>query len=264
MNIRYVALVALVSFAGLSPPARAQTDLNLGTAANYGVLAGSTVTNTGNTVINGDLGLNPGTSVTGFLSVDLGPGIVTGTIDLANPAAAQAQADLTSAYAAAVAERSTSNLTDQDLGGQNLTSGVYTFSAAAQLTGTLTLNGPGVFIFQIGSTLTTAADSAVVLNGASASDVFWQVGTSVALLGSNSVFQGTVLASDSITVGTGVTMNGDLLAETAAVTLNGDHITAVPEPASTSILIAGFIGLAIGAGRIRRHYSDRKLDSKGC
>jgi hypothetical protein len=86
----------------------------------------------------------------------------------------------------------------------------------------------------------------------------------VALLGSNSVFQGTVLASDSITVGTGVTMNGDLLAETAAVTLNGDHITAVPEPASTSILIAGFIGLAIGAGRIRRHYSDRKLDSKGC
>src|ERR1700730_12126742 len=140
--------------------------VNLFTAGSYAVLAGQTVTNTGPTVLNGDLGLSPGTSITGFP-----PGAVNGTINKTNAAAAQAQKDLTTAYNQAKGLSSTANLTGQELGGKVLTSGVYTSERSAQLTGQLILTGkPGsVFVFQISSTLTTASASSVIfinsLNG---------------------------------------------------------------------------------------------------
>jgi type VI secretion system secreted protein VgrG len=207
-------------------------EIDLGTANNFAILAGSTVTSTGNTVINGDLGLSPGSSVTGF-----GPGVVNGTMHLADPVALQAQKDLATAYNTAAGFSPTEDLTGQNLGGLTLTPGVYHFSSSGQLTGTLTLNGEGladpVFVFQIGSTLTTASDSSVVtINDAGSLtpgiSVFWQVGSS-ATLGTDTAFEGNILALTSITATTGATdLDGRLLAENGAVTLNDNTITAPP------------------------------------
>ena len=155
---------------------------SLGTAANFAVLAGSTVTNTGPTALIGDLGVSPGTAITGFP-----PGSRDrGTIHAGDAVAAQAEVDLTTAYNVLAGEAVDQDLTGQDLGGHTLTPGVYHFSSSAQLTGTLTLDAQGdpnaVFVFQIGSTLTTASNSSVVLiNGADACNVFWQVGSSATL-----------------------------------------------------------------------------------
>jgi type VI secretion system secreted protein VgrG len=205
-------------------PASAQT---LGTAANFGVLGGSTVTNTGSSVIAGDLGVSPGTAVTGFP-----PGIVTppGTIHSADAAAAQAQSDLTTAYVAIAGTPTTTDLTGQDLGGLTLTPGVYGFTTSAQLTGALTLNAQGnpnaVFIFKIGSTLTTASNSSVVfINSASSCNVFWQVGSS-ATLGTTTAFGGNILALTSITLNTGANVSGRLLARNGAVTLDSNNVVA--------------------------------------
>ena len=148
------ALSTLLVAAAL--PASAQTAPPLGTAQSYAVLAGSTVTNTGPSVIVGDLGVSPGSAVTGFP-----PGLVSGgAIHAADAAALSAQSALTTAYNSAAGQSCTLDLTGQDLGGQVLTPGVYCFSSSAQLTGTLTLNGQGnaaaIWIFKIGSTLTTA------------------------------------------------------------------------------------------------------------
>jgi hypothetical protein len=206
----------------------------LGTAANYAVIAASAITNTGPTVITGNLAISPNgaTSVTGF-----GPGVVTGTSDFANAAAIAAQVDLTTAYAAAQSEPFTVNLTGQDLGGLTLGPGVYRFDSSAQLTGTLILDGEGstnpTFIFQMGSTLTTASGSSVALiNGAGGCAVFWQVGSS-ATLGTTTSFQGTIMALASITATTGVTVGvgggsngGRLLALNAAVTLDSNLVVA--------------------------------------
>jgi hypothetical protein len=236
-------------------------DVDLGTANNFAVLAGSTITNTGSTIISGgNVGLSPGTAITGFP-----PGIVNSpyTIHAADAVALMAKADLTTAYSAAAGLALTKDLTGQDLGGLTLTPGVYFFSSSAQLTGTLTLNDQGnpdaVFVFQIGSTLTTASDSSVVsINDPSTPgiSVFWQVGSS-AILGTGTDFEGNILADTSITVNTDVTVDGRLLAETGAVTLDDDTITAppaetvggggggpsVPEGGSTLLLL----GLALGA-----------------
>ena len=150
----------------------------LGSAASFEVLGGSTVTNTGPSVISGDLGVGPSFSVTGFP-----PGIVTnGTIHAADAVTLQAQSDLTTAYRTIAAKTGAVDLTGQDLGGLTLTPGVYHFDTSAQLTGTLTLNALGdpsaEFDFQIGSTLTTASNSHVVMiNGADSRDVYWQVGS---------------------------------------------------------------------------------------
>jgi hypothetical protein len=207
-------------------------EVNLGTANNFAVLAGSAVTSAGNTVINGDLGLSPGTSVTGF-----GPGIVNGTTHFGDAVALQAQNDLNTAYNTAAGLAPTENLTGQNLGGLTLTPGVYFFSSSAQLTGTLTLNGEGlvdpVFVFQMGSTLTTASDSSVVTindDGSSTPgiSVFWQVGSS-ATLGTGTTFEGNILAMTSITATTGATdLDGRLLAENGSVTLDDNTITAPP------------------------------------
>ena len=209
MNTHAIRLLALWSFllSLLVLSASATSDVNLGTAGSYAVLAGSTVTNTGSSVLNGSLGVWPGTAVTGFP-----PGIVTrpGTIHPGDAAAAQAQLDLTTAYNAAAGLARTGTLTGQNLGGMTLTPGVYFFASSAQLTGQLTLNNLGnpnaLFVFQIGSTLTTASNSSVIFSSSLAdSNVFWQVGSS-ATLGTTTAFQGNILALTSITLNTGATI----------------------------------------------------------
>jgi len=203
---------------------QAQT-VPLGTADVFAVLGASTVTNTGPSVINGDLGVSPGTAVTGFP-----PGIVNGTIYIADAVALQAQSDLTTAYNDAAGRACDVDLTDQDLGGLTLTSGVYCFSSSAQLTGTVTLDAQGdsnaVFIFQIGSTLTTASNSSVsLINNALPCNVFWQIGSS-ATLGTTTAFMGNILALASITMTTSATLDGRALARTGAVTLDANTVTS--------------------------------------
>ena len=195
---------------------------------NFSVLAGTTVTNTGSTVVSGDVGVCPGTAVTGFP-----PGLAGGTIHLADGVASLAQATLTAGYIDA-AGRSGGTSVAGDLVGQTLTSGVYTSTSSLANSGDLTLDAQGnpsaVFIFQISSTLTTGSGSHVVLaNGAKACNVFWQVGSS-ATLGTNSVFKGTIMALTSITVTTGVNLEGRALARNGAVTLDTDVITGCTCP----------------------------------
>jgi ice-binding like protein len=194
-----------------------------GTAADYAVLGGSTVTNTGPTVLNGDLGLSPGTAITGFP-----PGIVNGSVHGTDAAALQAQNDLTTAYDDA-AGRTSSEAISADLAGRTLPPGVYTSGSSMALTGTLTLDGQGdenaVFIFQAGSTLVTAPGSRVVLVGAAqACNVIWQVGSS-ATLETGSAFTGTILALTSITLENGTTVDGSTLARNGAVTLHNNVIS---------------------------------------
>ncbi len=197
------------------------TAVSLGTASTYGVLASSTITNTGTTTITGDLGLSPGTSVTGSP-------IVTGTSNIGNTAAATAIADLTTALTNAQALTGATAVSG-DLGGMTLTCGVYKSTSSLAITGTLTLDAQGnanaVFVFLMGSTLTTAAGANIILaNGAQAANVFWVVGSS-ATLGATNTFKGTIMALASITVGSTTTINGRALAQTAAVTLDTDTIT---------------------------------------
>jgi len=211
-------------FAFLAVPVAAQAaHVGLGTAGAFVVLGGSAVTNTGPSVLNGDLGVTPGTSPTGFP-----PGVVNGTTHDKDAVAGQAQSDLTTAYNAAAGQQPTTNLTGTDLGGLTLTPGVYRFSSSAQLTGLLTLDGGGdpnaEFIFQIGSTLTTASNSSVVLiNSASPCNVYWQMGSS-ATLGTDTAFQGNLLAFTSITLNTRASVIGRALARNGAVTLDTNRL----------------------------------------
>ncbi len=207
----------------LSGSPSAQTAPALGQANSFAVLGGSTVTNTGPTIVIGDLGVSPGTAVTGFP-----PGIINGVLHSADAVALQAQADVVTAYNNLANQAFNSDLTGQDLGGQTLTSGVYRYSTSAQLTGTLTLDAQGnanaVFIIQIGSTLTTASNAVVrVINGGSGCNVFWQVGTS-ATLGTGTAFVGNILALSSITMNTAANTAGRLLARNGAVTLDSNVV----------------------------------------
>ena len=214
-----VALFAL--FGGGRAAAAAATPPSLGTSSSFGVLAGSTVTNTGPSVINGDLGLYPGTSISGFP-----PGLVNGTIHQSDAVAQQAQSDLGIAYNDAAGRAPGAAVSE--LGGSTLVAGVYT-GTALSLTGTVTLDAQGdpnaVFIFQSASTLITASSAMVALtNDAQACNVFWQVGSS-ATLGTGTTFEGTILAQTSITAQTGTTDSGRLLALNGAVTLDNNQIT---------------------------------------
>lgn len=190
----------------------------------FGVLAGSTITNTGPTVLNGDLGLSPGTSVTGFP-----PGIVNGEQHITDSEAADAQVQLTAAYTD-LENRTGATTVAGDIGGQTLSPGLYkSTSSLAISTANLTLDAGGnpdaVFVFQIASTLTLANGRSVVLTGgAQAKNVFWQVGSS-ATLGTTSVLEGSILALTSITATTGAVINGRLLARNGAVTLDSNTIT---------------------------------------
>ena len=197
----------------------------LGTSQSFGVLGASAVTNTGPTTIVGNLGVSPGTSITGFP-----PGTVVGVTHMTDAVASQAQADATTAYNALAGMACNTVLTGQDLGGLTLTPGVYCFTSSAQLTGTLTLNAQNdpnaVFVFQIASALTTASNSSVqIINGGQSCNVFWQIGSS-ATLGTNTNFIGSIIALASITLNTGATLEGRALARTGAVTLDTNMITA--------------------------------------
>ncbi len=238
-------LLALLLVIALAVPAMpsegiaAQSTVNLGTASSFGVLAGSEITNTGTTWIGGsaggDVGLHPGTAFTGSEDVT----IENGDIYIDDAVAEQAKVDLVTAYNDAAGRESDETIA-ADLGGRTLTPGVYTSASSIGITGTLTLDAQGdpnaVFIFQAGSTLTTASDSEIVLiNDAQPCRVFWQVGSS-ATLGTNSNFVGHILAMESITVTTGAEVQGQLLARNGAVTLDTNIITndfCLPEDEET-------------------------------
>ncbi|KAF2006066.1 hypothetical protein P154DRAFT_416116, partial [Amniculicola lignicola CBS 123094] len=213
----------LVIFSSLSKLAFAE--INLGTAAPFGIIAASGISSTGATIVNGQLGIYPGTEsgITGF------PPGISGAIEANNGVANQAHQDVQIAYDDA-ADLATNGPTGSDLGGQTLVAGVYTAASSVGLTGMLTLdaqNNPNAeFVFQIGSTLITSTSSSVALiNGARPCKVFWQVGSS-ATLGAGTIFKGNILASTSISLNNGVTVDGSLYALTGAVTLINDQISA--------------------------------------
>lgn len=261
----WVAAVTAVVIAAVVlalTPTRANaiaTPVPIGTTlATYGVLGGATVTNTGPTVVEGlNVGVSPGSAITGFL-----PGIVTppGTLHRADAHAGLAKTQLTTAYNQAAGQSLDPvvyNDAPHEFGGQVLTPGLYRANSSAQITGTLTLDAQGnpnaVWVFQIGSTLTTAAENSTVslVNGASPCNVFWQVGSS-ATLGTNTSFVGTILASASISATTGATINGRLLADAGgtgngAVTLDTNRIFLGPCAAggTTGGLVTG--GVIAGA-----------------
>ena len=196
-------------------------DVPLGSATSFAVLAGTTVTSTGATILNGNLGVSPGTSITGF-----GPGVVKhGTIYPGGPVASQAQADLVTGYNYTVLLTNPTAL-PPDIGGTTIAPGLYNAPTSLGITGTVTLDGKNskksVFIFQIPTTLTASVRSRVeLINEANACNVFWQVGSS-ATLSTASHFKGTIMAAVSISVGSRVKVRGRLLAESGAVTLIDD------------------------------------------
>jgi hypothetical protein len=236
----------------------AATTVPLGTAGSFAVLAGSGISNTGTTTITGDIGTFPTTTITGAGSI-----VQTGTNHAGDAVTQGAKNDLLTAYGTAAGEGPSAAVT-ADLGGRSLTAGVYKAATSMGLTGALTLDAAGnpdaVFVFQAGSTLTTASGSSVILkNGAQACHVFWQVGSS-ATLGTATRFRGNILAYSSITLTTGATVQGRVLARGGAVTLDTNVITVpgctrlvtpppVTPPRTTSGPNGGPTGMAPPAGQ---------------
>jgi hypothetical protein len=217
LGVVLVAGVVSVAVLGAQSASAVATKPNLGTAGAYSVLAASAVTNTGPSVLSDSLGVSPKEAISGFP-----PGLVGGQTHAGDAAAAEAQSDLGIAYESAAGQASDGDV-GGELGGQTFKPGVYTASSSVGLTGPVTLDAEGdpgaVFIFQIGTTLTTATASSVVpINGAQACNVFWQVGSS-ATLGTSTVFVGNIMALVSIGTQSGTTIDGRALARTGAVTL---------------------------------------------
>jgi hypothetical protein len=240
LDIRTVALadttagsnvILLTTGLGI-PGALSTTDeapVVLRAAAGYAVLAGSTITSVGATSITGDIGVSPGSAVTGFP-----PGTVTGNVDVGNTAAAAGEAALTIAYNDAKGRTLAPVSVAGNIGGQTLAPGLYKSTSSLEISsGDLTLDAQGdangVFIFQMASTLTTTSGRQVILSGgAKAANIIWQVGSS-ATLGTTSVFKGTIMADQSITLDTGATLEGRALARIGAVTMDSNTIT-LPAP----------------------------------
>jgi type VI secretion system secreted protein VgrG len=250
--------VALGLLGVIQAPGQAAAANLLGSAANFAVLASSTVTNAGPTTIVGNVGVYPGTAIAGFGTVSL-----TGTLHAGDPVAQQAEADAATAYGTLAGLPVTQNLTGMDLGGLTLGAGVYKFNSTAQLSGALELNFAGMsnenVIFQIGSTLTSAANSSVMVEGGNATDnVYFQVGSS-AVLGNDTAFVGNILALASITLNDGTSIvDGRAIALNGAVTLNSNSIgvpavSPVPLPGALPLFGAAIAGLAgFGIARARR------------
>jgi hypothetical protein len=249
----YLSLLIGAGFAALlyDPlPTVAATAPTLGQAASFGVLAASAVTNTGPSVVAGDLGISPNnaSSVTGFtFSTPPGPGQVLGTPHFADALALGAQNDVTTAYNN-LAGQACGTTISADLGGSTLPPGVYCSGSTMGLTGTLTLDAQGdpnaVFIFQVGSSLTTASAASVsVINGGNSCNVFWQIGAS-ATLGTGTTFVGNILALASITVTTGASVNGRALARTGAVTLDSSAVSVCSGVAGTTPTLSKAFNLA--------------------
>ena len=229
----------------VQPAVAIGTSVNLGTVGSYSVLGGESVTNTGLSVLSGNVGVSPGTGATGFP-----PGTTGGVIHAADAHAAQAKADLLTAYDNAAGQASDATI-GAELGGLVLEPGVYTAPSSTQITGPLVLDAKGdpgaVFIFQIGSGLTTASSSSVVLlNDAQSCHVFWQVAES-ATLGTSTTFVGTIMALTSIVVRTGATVEGRALARNGSVTLDDNVFTdsscstvptSSPSPTTTATVTA--------------------------
>ncbi len=212
--------------AGVSPDAVAPGP-SLGSASGFAILGASTVTCTNLSAVVGDVGVSPGTAITGF-----NPGCtITGTIHAGDAVAAQAHADIATAYAALKAVTCQHDLTGQDLGGKTLAPGIYCANTTIGLTGALTLDGGGdsaaSWIFQIGTAITTGSNSSVVMAGSGKpGNVFWQVGSS-ATIALGTAFQGNILASASIGLVSGSHLVGRALALNAAVT-SDDNAVSLP------------------------------------
>lgn len=264
MNGRWRSLKSIagvvVFLTAQSLSAHAAMAPSLGNAESFAILGATAVSNTGTSVITGDLGIAPNlaSSVTGFP-----PGIVTGGSIYAgavipDPVAAAAQLDAGAAFTALDQPCTTTFIAPTDLGGMTLTPGVYCFGSTAGLTGTLTLNGGGnaaaVWIFKIGSSLTTATDSLVrVINGGQNCNVFWRI-TDSATLGTRTTFVGTIIANTSISLTTNASIAGRALALTGAVTLDTNNLFATvcsaTTPAVAPTLGKTFVPATINAGDV--------------
>jgi hypothetical protein len=231
LSLGLAALVLLIWPA----TALAATDPGLASAGNFGVLSGAGLTNTGPSWVTGAIGAS-GAGITGF------PPGTSGPKHIGDSAFTTAETDLTAAYGAAV-QPCTANYTGVNLGGLTLGPGVYCQTTAPTLTGTLTLNGSGIYIFLIGTTaapttLVTASGSRVILiGGAQPCQVFWRV-TSSATIATSTTFIGTIMANISIQMQTGATLNGRALARTAAVTLDTNRII---QPSGCGYGVPGYV-----------------------
>jgi hypothetical protein len=255
-------IVFAIAIMFMHHPAAADTNkVDLGSASSFAVLGGSGITVAGpvnSTVITGDIGTFPTTTITG-----LGNVVLNGTNHAGDGVTQTAKGDLTLSYMDAARRTPTTYYgAAYDLVGLTLTSGVYNGTGSFAITGALTLDAGGdpnaVWIFQMVSTLTTASGSQIILtNGAQAANVFWQCGSS-ATLGTDSYFAGTILALDSITLTTGATVDGRVLARNALVTLDNNTINAVPEPGSTLLIGLGAAMVFV----IRREFPGLKSAGK--
>lgn len=233
------ALVLCLTTANYAAAQAGPPTVFLGSAGTFAVLAAAGVTNTGPTVVTGDLGTYPTLSCTGLPTpcTGNGPGQVNGTIDSGDVIAQHAQASLLIAYNDAKGRTTNPIGVDAaDLGGRTLTPGLYKSATTLAITGTLTLDGAGVYIFQIGTGLTVNTGATVVLSGgATADNIFWQVG-SKATLGTTADFKGTIMAGTAVTIATGARLNGRAMALTASVTMDSNNVT-IPIGSQTVLVV---------------------------
>ncbi len=241
-------LLLAVLVACAAPHVRAQT-IDLGAASTFAVLASTTVTTSGASSVVGDLGVSPSGTIIGFSGGD-----VDGVIHLNTGTSYDARQDAYTAFNQLAALAFDQDLSSTDLGDRTLNAGVYSYSSAADFNGMLTLDAQGnegaLFVFQIGTTLTTANASFNFVNGASADNVWFQVGSSTTL-GANTAFAGTLIADVSQTLATGVTVNGRVIALTGAITMDASQITltSIPEPASAALLVSAAAMMLVASRR---------------